>query len=126
MAPEAKKEAPRGFVPEPELPPYQPLKLRRRFQIVGLALAMAALVMWLVLERPGAPPLPKPVKGNVGAAATTSAEPPPCRGGQSSNCIGGKVELIAPVTPVAPVAPVTSVAPVPPVSPAAPASPAAR
>lgn len=44
---------------------YRPLPVRRRLLIVLLAVATALTVAWLLLERPGAPPLPKPAAGGV-------------------------------------------------------------
>lgn len=53
----------------PRLPPlerYRPLSTRRRLLIVLLAVATALSVAWMLLERPGAPPLTRPKAASGG------------------------------------------------------------
>jgi hypothetical protein len=68
--------------PGPQVDPYRPTNRRRRVLIGLLAVATASTVMWLVLEKPGAPP-PRP-----------RVEPAPCAPGQTEGCVGGKAHVI--------------------------------
>jgi hypothetical protein len=67
---------------------YRPLTLRRRLLIVVLAVATALVVLWMLLERPGAPAL-KRLDREV------------CSKGQTEDCVGGKAEVIM-LPPAAP------------------------
>jgi hypothetical protein len=60
---------------------YRPLPLRRQLLIVVLAVATAFTVLWMLLERPGAPHL-KRLDREV------------CSKGQTADCVGGKADVI--------------------------------
>ena len=59
--------------------------LRRRLLIAGLAVATAVTLILMMLERVGAPPLPRPPPAPDAAR---------CAPGQVSGCLGGKAEVI--------------------------------
>ncbi len=65
---------------------------RRRLLIAGLAVSTAITVGWLLLERPGAPGLKRPI----------AADAARCAPGQDSRCLGGKAEVIVPPAPPPP------------------------
>jgi hypothetical protein len=73
----------------PPVEPYRPLNARRRLLLVALALATAATVLWMLFERPGAPPPPPRV------------EPPRCAPGQTLGCVGGTAAIIMPTASAA-------------------------
>ncbi len=64
---------------------YRPLSLRRRLFIGLLAVATAVTLITMMLERTGAPPIPRP---------PAAAGPAACTAGQLSGCVGGKAEVI--------------------------------
>ncbi len=85
----------------PQDEPYRPVKGRRRLLIALLAVATALTVVWSLLERPG------------GVQWKPRPPPPdraPCAQGQTSDCVGGKADVImmspmaAPAPPAAPAA----------------------
>lgn len=67
--------------------------LRRRLLIAGLAVATAVTLILMMLERVGAPPLPRPHPAPDAAR---------CTEGQTSGCVGGKADVI--MLPAAPAA----------------------
>lgn len=75
----------------PEVPRYRPLTRRRRLLIFGLAVATALCVGALLLDPPG----------GVQRKRLRPAPPAACAEGQTSNCVGGKVEVIVPRTAAA-------------------------
>lgn len=85
---------------EPALPrahetaEYQPLSRRRRLLIVGLAVAMAWTVGWLILEPPGGVQRPRVAPGVLPDTAR-------CSQGQTTGCVGGKAMVIVPATAAA-------------------------
>jgi hypothetical protein len=66
----------------PQVDEYRPTHLRRRVLIGLLAIATASIVMWMVLEKPGAPP------------PRAHARPMPCAPGQTEGCVGGMTRVI--------------------------------
>lgn len=64
---------------------YQPVPLRRRLLIGVLAVATATTLIMMMLERTGAPEIPRP---------PAVAGPAPCATGQTSGCIGGRADVI--------------------------------
>lgn len=73
---------------------YRPIDRRRRLGIVVLAVATALVVMWLLLERPGAVFPPRPLPASAAGPAT-------CADGQGSGCIGGRTEMLMIPAPTA-------------------------
>jgi hypothetical protein len=61
------------------------MPLWRRVLIFMLAVATAATIVWLLLNRPGDPKrdMPRVVR-----------EPAPCATGQARDCVGGKVIVV--------------------------------
>ena len=59
--------------------------LRRRVLIAVLAVATATTLIMMMLERTGAPEIPRP---------PAAAGPAPCAEGQLSGCLGGKADVI--------------------------------
>jgi hypothetical protein len=74
---------------EPVVDRYRPLSWRRRLLVVLLAVATAATVVLVLLDPPGGVQRKRPV----------APGPAPCAEGQSTNCIGGKADVIVPVAP---------------------------
>lgn len=72
---------------------------RRRLLIAALAVATAVTLILMMLERVGAPPLPRPPP--VPDAAR-------CAEGQDSGCLGGRAEVI--LVPAGPPTPASSAA----------------
>jgi len=64
---------------------YRPLPRRRRWLIAALAVATAATLIMMMLERTGAPEIPRP---------PAAVGPVPCAEGQLSGCLGGKADVI--------------------------------
>jgi hypothetical protein len=64
---------------------YDPLPRRRRLLIVLLALATAVTVAWMLLAQPGRQPRPRP-------------DSPACAHAAQGGCIGGKVDVLRPLT----------------------------
>jgi len=64
---------------------YHPVPLRRRLLIGVLAVATATTLIMMMLERTGAPEIPRP---------PAAAGPAPCADGQTSGCIGGRADVI--------------------------------
>jgi len=64
---------------------YRPLSLRRRLFIGVLAVATAVTLIMMMLERTGAPEIPRPPPASGPAA---------CTAGQLSGCVGGKADVI--------------------------------
>lgn len=83
--------------PEPDVGHFRPLNGRRRLLILLLAVATAVTVVLTLLDPPGGVQRPRAAP----AASMPAATPAPCADGQSSHCIGGKVEVIVPA-PAAP------------------------
>ena len=70
--------------PEPaafELDPYRPLTRRRRLLVLLLAVATAVTVVLVLLDPPG-------------GVQRKRAMPQPCAEGQTTGCVGGKVDVI--------------------------------
>lgn len=83
--------------PEPLVERFRPLSHRRRLLIALLAVATAVAVVLTLLDPPGAAPRPRATQ----AAASAASAPARCAAGQTSGCIGGKVDVIVPA-PAAP------------------------
>ena len=66
---------------------YRPFTWRRRLLILLLALATAWTIILTLVGEPGGARLGREER---------AAGPPLCSHGQSSGCVGGKVEVIAP------------------------------
>ena len=64
---------------------YRPLSLRRRLLVAVLAVATAVTLIMMMLERTGAPEIPRP---------PAVAGPAACAAGQLSGCVGGKADVI--------------------------------
>jgi len=69
-----------------ELDPYRPLTRRRRLLVLLLAVATAVTVVLLLLHPPG-------------GVQRQRAVPQPCAPGQTTGCVGGKVEVIVAPAP---------------------------
>lgn len=76
---------------EPDVDRYQPIPPRRRWLIVALAIATAVTIVWLMLERVGAPPLKRPVTPDAA----------PCTEGRTTDCVGGTARVIVVPPPAA-------------------------
>jgi hypothetical protein len=63
---------------------FQPIPRRRRLLILLLGVSTALVVVWALLERPGGLHGPK-----------QAADAPRCLGPKDSECVGGKVDVIA-------------------------------
>ena len=61
---------------------YRPIPLRRRLLIGLLGVATASTIAWMLLDPPG-------------GVKRVRHWPGPCAAGQSGDCVGGKVEVIA-------------------------------
>jgi len=59
--------------------------LRRRLLVAMLAVATAATLIWMMLERVGAPEIPR---------SPAAAGPAVCAEGQLKDCVGGKADVI--------------------------------
>ena len=70
-------------------PRYRPLSRRRRLGVALLAVATASTLILMMLERVGAPELPRPAD----APASAASAPAPCPPGQDSGCVGGRAEV---------------------------------
>ena len=64
---------------------FPAMSLRRRVLIAVLAVATATTLIMMMLERTGAPEIPRP---------PAAAGPAPCTEGQLSGCLGGKADVI--------------------------------
>jgi hypothetical protein len=64
---------------------FPAVPLRRRVLIAVLAVATATTLIMMMLERTGAPEIPRP---------PAAAGPAPCAEGQFSGCLGGKADVI--------------------------------
>ena len=64
---------------------FPAVPLRRRVLIAVLAVATATTLIMMMLERTGAPELPRP---------PPAAGPARCAEGQLSGCLGGKADVI--------------------------------
>ncbi len=64
---------------------FPTVPLRRRVLIAVLAVATATTLIMMMLERTGAPEIPRP---------PAAAGPAPCAEGQFSGCLGGKADVI--------------------------------
>jgi len=71
---------------------FPPVPLRRRLLIALLAVATAVTLFMMMLERIGAPEIPRP---------PPPAGPSVCAEGQLSGCLGGKAEVIVVPAPAA-------------------------
>lgn len=78
--------------PSDDLPRYQPLTRRRRLLLLGVAVATAMLVLWLML-RPQ-------LRLMEAKRAMPAAPATPCGAGQTEGCVGGTMGVI--VAPAAP------------------------
>ena len=76
--------------------PYGRLPPRRRLLVALLALVTALVVMWLLLDTPGRPPVPKPAP---------RAEPATCAPGQTDNCVGSPMRVLPAASPASARAP---------------------
>ena len=68
---------------------YRPLTLRRRLLVLVLGISTALTVAWMLLERPGGLHGPK-----------SKVEAPTCLNGQTTECVGGKVDVLVVPAPV--------------------------
>jgi hypothetical protein len=85
------------------LPGYDPLtRSQRRLWVPALGLATSLFILYMMFERPGAPP---PELGLLPPLPAAAAPAPAarCAPGQTSGCVGGRAEvlLIAPAAPAA-------------------------
>ena len=64
---------------------FPAVPLRRRVLVAVLAVATATTLIMMMLERTGAPEIPRP---------PAAAGPAPCAEGQVSGCLGGKADVI--------------------------------
>jgi hypothetical protein len=64
---------------------FRPLTLRRRILVALLAVATALTLILMMIERVGAPALPR---------APSAGGPARCADGQSDGCVGGRSEVI--------------------------------
>ena len=85
----AEPARPTPAAPPPRAEEYQPLSRRRRLLIVGLAVAMACTVGWLILEPPGGVQRPRVAPGML-------PDPARCSPGRDTDCVGGKAMVILP------------------------------
>jgi len=71
-----------------DLPRYQPLTRRRRLLLLGVAVATAVLVLWLML---------RPQLRLMEAKRTPPTAPAvPCGAQQTEGCVGGTMGVIVP------------------------------
>lgn len=82
------KPPPAPNQPEPQVDDYRPTSGRRRLLIALLAVATATTLMWMMLERVGAPPVQR----------VLPEDRPRCAEGQTEGCVGGRAEVL--VVPV--------------------------
>lgn len=82
------KPPPAPNQPEPQVDDYRPTSGRRRLLIALLAVATATTLMWMMLERVGAPPVQR----------VLPEDRPRCAEGQTEACVGGRAEVL--VVPV--------------------------
>lgn len=68
-----------------DAPRYRPLTRRRRLGVALLAVATALTLILMMLERVGAPEIPR---------APAAAAPAPCAPGQTRGCVGGRADVI--------------------------------
>lgn len=64
---------------------FRPVPLRRRMLVALLAVATAVTLIWMMLERIGAPEIVR---------APGAAGPVRCAAGQLDGCLGGKADVI--------------------------------
>jgi hypothetical protein len=82
------KPPPAPNQPEPQVDDYRPTSGRRRLLIALLAVATATTLIWMMLERVGAPPVQR----------VLPEDRPRCAEGQTQACVGGRAEVL--VVPV--------------------------
>ena len=75
---------------------YRPFTWRRRLLILLLALATAATVILTLVGEPGGARLGREER---------AAGPPLCSHGQTTECVGGKADVIVPARPASAAAP---------------------
>lgn len=76
-------------------PRYQPLSRRRRLLLLGLAVATALVVVWLMLR-----PQLRLLEARRAPAASPASAAQPCGAQQTTGCVGGTMGVI--VAPAAP------------------------
>lgn len=81
--------------PEPQVDPYRPTSARRRVLIAVLAVATATTLIWMMLERVGAPPVQRVLPDDR----------PRCAAGQTEGCVGGRAEVLVLPAPASAAAP---------------------
>lgn len=78
------KPPPAPNQPEPQVDDYRPTSGRRRLLIALLAVATATTLIWMMLERVGAPPVRR----------VLPEDKPRCAEGQTEGCVGGRAEVL--------------------------------
>lgn len=73
-----------------DIPRYRPLPRRRRLLLMGVAVAAALLVLWVLMQYD--------VRRLQAEAARRAATPAPCAPGQTQGCVGG-VMAVVPAAP---------------------------
>lgn len=72
-----------------ELPRYQPVSRRRRLLLLGVAVATACVVIWLMLR-----PQLRLMESRRPPVATPASAPVPCGAQQTEGCVGGTMGVI--------------------------------
>lgn len=75
--------------PADEHPRYQPLTRRRRLLLLGVAVATAMLVIWLMLR-----PQLRLMEARRASVAPPASAPVPCGAQQTEGCVGGTMGVI--------------------------------
>jgi hypothetical protein len=75
--------------PGDAMPRYQPLSRRRRLLLLGVAVATALLVIWLMLR-----PQLRLMESRRTPVAPAASAPLPCAAQQTQGCVGGTMGVI--------------------------------
>jgi len=75
--------------PGDALPRYQPLSRRRRLLLLGVAMATAVVVIWLMLR-----PQLRLMEAKRTQVAPAASAPLPCGAQQTEGCVGGTMGVI--------------------------------
>lgn len=70
-------------------PRYQPLSRRRRLLLLGLAVATALVVIWLMLR-----PQLRLLESRRAPASSAASAPQACGAQQTAGCVGGTMGVI--------------------------------